>query len=87
MSFSLVYTNRAVKDINKLEQKIQNRIGNALKKYEKDPMLYAVKLSDPRLGSYRFRIGDFRVIFDIEGEDIVILRVGHRSEIYRRLGR
>ncbi|MFZ6016134.1 MAG: type II toxin-antitoxin system RelE family toxin [Nitrospirota bacterium] len=28
---------------------------------------------------------DYRVIFDIEGKDIVILRVGHRKEIYKRL--
>lgn len=40
----------------------------------------------PALGGYRFRIGDYRVIFDLEGEDedIVVLRVGHRSLIYRR---
>ncbi len=36
------------------------------------------------LGSYRFRIGDFRVIFDIEKDEIVVLRVGHRREIYRK---
>lgn len=36
------------------------------------------------LGSYRFRIGDYRVVFDLEGDQIVILRVGHRREIYKR---
>jgi len=46
---------------------------------------YAQKLSDPRLGTYRFRVGEYRVIFDVEGSDIVILRVGHRKEIYRKL--
>jgi len=39
---------------------------------------------DPALGTYRFRIGDYRVIFDIEGNEVVVLRVGHRREIYRR---
>ncbi|HEC97176.1 MAG TPA: hypothetical protein ENI58_03340 [Nitrospirae bacterium] len=29
-------------------------------------------------------MGDYRVIFDIEGTDIVVLRAGHRKEIYRR---
>jgi mRNA-degrading endonuclease RelE of RelBE toxin-antitoxin system len=29
-------------------------------------------------------IGDYRVIFDIEGNELVVLRVGHRPEIYRR---
>ncbi|MDH4220892.1 MAG: type II toxin-antitoxin system RelE/ParE family toxin [Candidatus Aminicenantes bacterium] len=36
------------------------------------------------MGGYRFRIGDYRVIFDIEGNEIGVLRVGHRREIYRR---
>jgi mRNA interferase RelE/StbE len=35
------------------------------------------------LGSYRFRIGDYRVIFDVEGANLIVLRVGHRREIYR----
>jgi len=35
------------------------------------------KRAEPKLGSYRFRVGDYRVIFDIEGDDIVTLRVGH----------
>jgi len=29
------------------------------------------------------RIGDYRVIFDVEGDELVVLRVGHRREIYR----
>ena len=85
MNFTLVYTNRAYKDIKRLDQKLKKRIGNALKRFENDPISHATKLTDPKLGSYRFRIGDYRVIFDIEGEDIVILRIGHRRDIYRKL--
>ncbi len=33
------------------------------------------ELSDPAIGTYRFRIGDYRMIFDMEGNDIVVLRV------------
>jgi mRNA interferase RelE/StbE len=46
---------------------------------------YSETLRDAKLGTYRFRIGDYRVIFDIEGTDIVVLRVGHRKDIYRKL--
>jgi mRNA interferase RelE/StbE len=45
---------------------------------------FAEKISDPILGEYRFRIGDYRVIFDIEENEIVVLKVGHRREIYKR---
>ena len=83
MRYSLVYSNRAIRDIRKLDPKVKNRIGEILLLYGEDPLNYAVKLKDARLGTYRFRIGDYRVIFDIEGIEIVILRVGHRRDIYK----
>jgi mRNA interferase RelE/StbE len=84
VKFSLVYTKRAIRDIRELDASIKLRIGKALLRFREDPMKYAERITDPRLGSYRFRIGDFRVVFDLEGEDIVVLRVGHRRDIYKR---
>jgi len=84
LKYSLVYTHRAVKDIKGLEEKIKNRIAKTLLKYSEDPFKHAEKLTNSRLGTYRFRIGDYRVIFDLEEYDISVLRVGHRKEIYRK---
>lgn len=84
MRYKLIYTQRAERDIGRLDSKTKERIGKTLLRFVEDPLKYAEKLSDPVLGTYRFRIGDYRVIFDIEGNDIVVLRVGHRREIYRR---
>ena len=84
MKYRLAYTHRAIKDIDGLETNAKQRIGKTLLRYEKDPYKHAEKLTDSKLGTYRFRIGDYRVIFDIEGNEIVILRVGHRSEVYKR---
>ena len=84
MSFKLVYTRRAVRDIKSLDLAVGRRIGKTLLRYQEDPLKYAERIADPRLGSYRFRIGDYRVVFDLEGDEIVVLRAGHRREIYRR---
>ena len=84
MSYRLVYTERAAKDIQRLNLPIRERVRKALIRYENDPLRYAEGLRQSTLGSYRFRIGDYRVVFDLEGEEIVILMVGHRREIYRR---
>ncbi len=84
MTYKLVYTQRAIKDIRKLEQISKKRIGRALVRYEEDPLKYAEKLIDPRLGTYRFRIGDYRVVFDLKGNEIIVLRVGHRKDIYKK---
>jgi mRNA interferase RelE/StbE len=69
MIYRLVYTRRAERDIKKLEPKTKDRIGKALLRYSEEPLRFAEKLSDPILGEYRFRIGDYRVIFDVEGDD------------------
>jgi mRNA interferase RelE/StbE len=66
-----------------LIKEIQYRIVDKLKEYSKEPLKYARKLVNPKIGTYRFRIGDYRVIFDIYNDVIVILRIGHRGSIYK----
>lgn len=83
MTYKLVYTRRAVRDISKLQRSVKERIKKSLERYAENPFSYARKMADPTLGTYRFRVGAYRVIFDIEGDELVILRVGRRSEIYR----
>lgn len=71
MTYKLVYTRRSEKDIKKLDPSVRKQIGKALQKLQISPAEYSEKLTDPKIGTHRFRIGDYRVIFDIEGEDIV----------------
>ncbi len=84
MKFRLVYTERAVRDIKSLDPGTKRRIKETLKRYESDPIKHAEHLTDSELGTFRFRIGDYRVVFDLERANIVVLRVGHRREIYKR---
>ncbi len=84
MKYELVYTRRAKRDTKKLEPRTRDRIGKTLLRYAEDPLRFAEKLTDPILGEYRFRVGDYRVVFDIQGNEIVVLRVGHRREVYKR---
>lgn len=83
MIYKFVYTRRAARDIGKLDRMTQQRIKKKLEKFKLDPLRYAEKLSSSDLGSYRFRIGDYRIIFDIDGASLIVLRIGHRREIYR----
>ena len=84
MTYRLVYTHRAIRDIDALGTSVKQRVGKTLLRYGPDPLKHAEPLKQSELGSYRFRIGDYRVVFDLDGDQIVILRVGHRREIYRR---
>ncbi|MBI4744718.1 MAG: type II toxin-antitoxin system RelE/ParE family toxin [Actinobacteria bacterium] len=83
MAHKLVYTDRAVKDIKKLDIIARRRLKKALEKLSISPLKYSTKLINSKIGEYRFRVGDYRVIFDLVGREIIVLRVGHRREIYR----
>ena len=48
-----------------------------------DPLYFAEHLNNFSLGEYRFRIGDYRVSFDIENDTAKILKVSHRKDIYK----
>ena len=85
MKYRLVYTHRAFRDIRELEENVKKRIGKALERYREEPLKFTSRLIDSKLGMFRFRIGDYRVICDIEDDEIIILRVGHRKDIYRKL--
>jgi len=43
----------------------------------------ARRLTNTDLGQFRLRVGDWRIVFDIDGSFVVVLRIGHRREIYR----
>lgn len=53
----VIVTQRALKDLKNIDKKIQYRIAAKLKEYSKEPLKYARKLVNPRIGTYRFRIG------------------------------
>ena len=83
MKYELLYTKHVARDIFRLNQIAKERLRTTSVQYAQSPFDYAKKMADPALGTYRFRIGEYRVIFDVEGNKIVVLRVGHRREIYR----
>lgn len=84
MSYKLVYTRTAFKDIKKLDSVARKRIKIKLEELAKNPKSSAKKLTNSSIGGYRFRVGSYRVVFDIDKQSIVILRIGHRKEIYRK---
>ena len=84
MEFKLVYTKRAVRDIQGLAQQMKKRIKVALERFVQNPFHFSKKLTEPDIGTYRFRVGDYRIIFDIEDDEVVILRIGHRKNIYAK---
>ena len=83
MTYEITFSDKAFKQLKKLERKIQERIITTLERIRIRPEEYVTKLvGDP---SYKLRVGDYRVILDIEREHLLILviKIGHRKKIYK----
>jgi mRNA interferase RelE/StbE len=85
MAYRIVITKKAKRDIDSLEIVVKERLGKKLLHVSTlDDIRPAIRqLVDSRIGKYRLRVGDYRVLFDLEGRDVVILRVQHRKDVYR----
>lgn len=75
----------AQKGLAALPLTIQDRIMKKLEFYigSGDPLCFAKRMPYSSFGEYRFRIGDYRVLFDVNDQGISILAIGHRKYIYR----
>ena len=83
MGFEVTFSARAAKELKKLDKQIQKRIIEKLVEYAAaENLSEAKKLINPQLGQWRYRIGDYRIIFDLSGKEIQVLKVAHRSEVY-----
>ncbi|MBU2632880.1 type II toxin-antitoxin system RelE/ParE family toxin [Patescibacteria group bacterium] len=88
MKIRIVYTNKALKDLKKLGFSVSRQIVKKIGFYSKkdNPLLYAKKLKPPFDDLFRFRIGDYRVIFEMDSKGnviiLTILMIRHRKDIY-----
>ena len=84
-NFELLYTNRAYKEVKKLDPDIQRTIIGAVEDLLKNPHPPNSKQLSGELSDYRrLRTGDYRVIYQVKDEalEIVVVRAGHRKDIY-----
>jgi mRNA interferase RelE/StbE len=82
MTYSVIFSDKARQQIKKLEREDQERIISALERIRIRPGAYVTKLvGDP---GYKLRVGDYRIIMDINNNElqILVLKVGHRKNIY-----
>lgn len=78
------FTKHADRQLRKLPITTQRRIIKKIKFYitTGDPLHFADSISDTRSKVYRFRIGNYRVIFDWLGNNLLVTKVDLRPRIY-----
>lgn len=83
MSYEIIFSASALKELKKLKREVQEKIISALERIRIKPERYVTKLvGDP---GYRLRVGQYRAIMDIDKGKLMILviKVAHRRNIYK----
>ena len=82
MRYDIQFKPRAGRDIERLPSRIQAQVLARIEEMSND-LKGDVKRLTNFTPEYRLRVGDYRVLFEVEKETIVIYRIRHRREVYR----
>jgi mRNA interferase RelE/StbE len=90
LAWTVEISNIAERQLRKIDRSIQKRILDWLEdRLEncKNPRHFGEPLKGNHAGLWRYRIGDYRVLCEIQDEKIVVLvlAIGHRREVYKRI--
>ena len=84
--YRLLYTKEAKTAIDRLSIKPKRQIKDAVERIAADPDI-GKRLTQELKGLLSYRSGDYRLIYRISQEEILVLAVGHRKDVYRRTSR
>ncbi|MDD5449746.1 MAG: type II toxin-antitoxin system RelE/ParE family toxin [Candidatus Omnitrophica bacterium] len=89
MGYLLLYHPDILKeDLQNIPANIKARIRRAIEtRLAVDPVHYGEPLQDSLKGHRRLRVGDWRVIYRIDGQEIIILKIGNRKDVYQKIFR
>ena len=80
--FRLEYTARFERRLKTLDIKIQLTVLREIIELKENPFL-GKPLNGSLKGTSSLRVGDYRVIYKVQSEKILILTVGHRKQVYK----
>jgi mRNA interferase RelE/StbE len=83
LAYNILYKKSVQRDLKKLGKTEARRILDQLEaELSKKPDSYPI-LKGEFAGLRKYRLGDYRIIYALMDKDVVVLRIGHRKEVYR----
>jgi mRNA interferase RelE/StbE len=84
-TYKIEWKRSATKELEKLPRLMISKIVSAVDNLSSDPYPQGVRKLVGTEASYRIRIGDYRVLYNIIENKLIIevIRVGHRKDVYR----
>ena len=86
MSYQIVYTTSALKELSHLPEPDFKKIKLSIESLSKNPFpAGSLKLEGTKEKLYRIRKGNYRVIYSVQNQiiTIIILKIAHRKDVYR----
>ncbi len=86
MPYRIEFASAATREFSKLAKSLQQRIASKIDAPASHPRPRGVEKLEGQERRYRLRVGDYRVIYEIQDEVLIVLivRIGHRREVYRQ---
>lgn len=83
MAYQILLTERTVKDLEKTDDSDEERVRKRIKKLEDHPEHFGKPLKGPEpLWVLKVGQSDWRAVYRIKEEEVVVLAVGHRRNVY-----
>jgi len=83
--YNVKIAKKAQKEFKKIPKIYKDKISKAIKELSAIPHPFGVKKMQGTVNRYRIRVADYRVIYDIDDTDMIILviKIGHRQQVYK----
>lgn len=87
MIYTVTWSPKSKKRLNKLEQKITISIIKKVEEIKTNPFHFLERLT--KIKAFKLRVGDYRVIIEINGNErkLEVLALGHRKDVYKEIQR
>jgi mRNA interferase RelE/StbE len=83
LAYNIQYDPKVFKQLSKLDKTEVKAILDKIEHFAEEPMLTQIKkLKTPFDGAYRLRVGNYRVVFYLENDLMLISKVAHRKNVY-----
>ena len=84
MAYNIVYKKSVERDLKKLSKAEAHRVMNQIEEELPQKADTYPVLKGQFAGLRKYRVGDYRVVYAILGDDVLVLRIGHRKDIYKK---
>ncbi|BAY96112.1 plasmid stabilization system [Tolypothrix tenuis PCC 7101] len=85
MTYQVEFTRKASKQLAKLPENVQQRIKIKVEEIAENPRPSGVVKLENSNNRYRIRVGDYRVLYEIIDDLLIVtvVKIGHRREVYQ----